>query len=443
MEDERTKVLELARQYRIQFVRLLFTDILGFLKTLAITANELETALTEGVGFDGSSIEGFARIEESDMIAMPDPATFCLLPETGTSPKKIARMFCNILLPDGSPCPEDPRYVLKRNLQRARRLGYEFYVGPELEFFYFRSENLPPEPLDSGDYFDFLPQDMASNLRKETVLTLQEVGIDVECSHHEGAPSQHEIDLRYDTAVKMADNTMMYRLLVKDVALRHGVYATFMPKPISGVNGNGMHVNQSLFHGSRNAFFDPNDSHGLSATARHYVAGLLKHVREFTLVTNQWVNSYKRLIPGFEAPVYLSWALKNRSDLIRIPVYKPGKERSVRVELRSPDPSCNPYLTFAVILSAGLEGITHEYQLAEPISENVFSMSSEQRAQAGIRQLPEDLWEAIRAAEKSSWLRTTLGDTLFTKFIANKKIEWDRYRSQVTSYELERYFSVL
>jgi len=436
-------VLEEAKRKGVKFIYLWFTDILGSLKSFAITAEELEGALERGVGFDGSSIEGFARIEESDMIAMPDPSTFCFLPYDSNELGTTARIFCNILEPDKSFYKSDPRYILKKNLERASNSGYTFYVGPELEYFYFRSPELPPKGLDKGGYFDLIPQDVARNLRKETVLTLEKMGIKVECSHHEVAPSQHEIDLRYTDALTMADNTMTYRLIVKEIALKRDVYATFMPKPIYGENGNGMHINQSLFKGERNAFFNSKNKYHLSDIAKKYIAGLLRHAPEFTLITNQWVNSYKRLVPGYEAPTYLSWALRNRSDLIRVPLYQLGKERATRVELRSPDPACNPYLTFAATLSAGLEGIEKEYESVEPVEGNVYKMSEKERKRKGIGQLPENLWEAIKLAEKSDWLRKTLGDPLFFKFIENKKIEWEKYRSQVTSYELEHYFSIL
>lgn len=439
--EDRAFVLQHARDNDIKFIRLWFTDILGQLKSFAITVEELEAALDEGMGFDGSSIEGFARIDESDMIAMPDPSTFAIIPwrprEAG-----VARMFCDIQYPDGTPFEADPRYVLRRNLKKAADLGYTFYVSPELEFFYFKSSE-KPEPLDEGGYFDMTTLDLASDLRRETVLTLEEMGIEVELSHHEGAPSQHEIDLRYTDALTMADAAMTYRLVVKEVAMKHGYYATFMPKPIADVNGSAMHVNQSLFRGERNAFFDPTDEYHLSAVARGYIAGLLRHAREITLVTNQWVNSYKRLQPGFEAPVYVSWALRNRSDLIRVPQYKPGQERATRIEYRAPDPACNPYLAFAVMLAAGLRGIEREYELPPPVSENVFRMSDEERKRRGIETLPGSLNEAIQAAENSDLLREALGDHVFNSLIENKKIEWDRYRRHITDYELQRYLPVL
>ncbi len=439
--ESRDYVLQMAREHDVKFIRLWFTDILGMLKSVAITVEELPEALEEGVGFDGSSIEGFARIDESDMIALPDPTTFAILPWRPQQ-RRVARMFCDILLPDGTPFEGDPRYILRRNLQRATQLGYTFYVGPELEYFYFARPD-GTEVLDRGGYFDLTPLDVATDLRRETVLTLEELGIMVEASHHEVAPSQHEIDLRYTDALTMADNTMTYRLVVKEVAVRNNVYATFMPKPLANENGSGMHVHQSLFKGERNAFFNPKDPYHLSPIAKSYIAGLLRHAREITLVTNQWVNSYKRLVPGFEAPVYLSWARRNRSDLIRVPEYKPGKEQATRIEYRAPDPACNPYLAFAVMLAAGLAGIEREYPCPDPVEENVFEMSEEERRQRGIDHLPGSLWEAIELAEGSQLLRETLGDHLFQSLLKNKKIEWSTYRRQVTDYEIKRYLPVL
>lgn len=438
----RKDVLRLAKEKQVRFIRLWFTDILGFLKSFAITVRELERALEDGMGFDGSSILGFVRIDESDMVAMPDPTTFRILPWK-TNDHVIAGMFCDILEPDGKPHQGDPRWVLKKNLERAAKMGFTFNVGPELEYFYFQKSTGKPEPLDSGGYFDLTPLDVASDLRKQTAVVLEELGIPVEYSHHEVAPSQHEIDLKYTDALTMADSTMLYRLVVKEVALKNGVYASFMPKPIFGVNGSGMHTHQSLFKGKRNAFFDPKDKYHLSSTAKHYIAGLMRHAREITLITNQWVNSYKRLVPGYEAPVYISWAQRNRSDLIRIPVYKPGKELATRVEYRSPDPACNPYLAFAVMLAAGLEGIEKKYPLKDPIERNVYEMSDEERKRLGIESLPEDLYEAIQITEKSDLVRRALGDHVFHQFIENKKIEWERYRARVTDYELEQYFSIL
>ena len=441
MDDQRAFVLQTCKDRDIKFIRLWFTDILGSLKSFAITVEELEKALEEGMGFDGSSIEGFARIDESDMVAMPDPATFQLIPWR-PSERGVARMFCDVLLPNGEPFEGDPRYVLKRNLKRATELGYTFYVGPELEFFYFKSAE-GTEPLDPGGYFDLTPLDAASDLRRQTVLTLEEMGIGVKYSHHEVAPSQHEIDLRYTDALTMADNAMTYRLVVKEIALANGVYATFMPKPIASENGSGMHTHQSLFEGERNAFFDESAPYHLSAIAKSYIAGLMRHARELTLVTNQWVNSYKRLVAGYEAPVYVTWARRNRSDLVRIPEYKPGKEMATRIEYRAPDPACNPYLAFAAMLAAGLAGIEHEYPLREPSEGNVFEMTAEERTALDIDLLPGTLDEAIRATEESELMRECLGEHVFESLLKNKRIEWDAYRAHVTDFELERYLGVL
>jgi glutamine synthetase len=441
-EESKEYVLKTAKEHDVKFIRLWFTDILGMLKSFAITVEELEGALEDGMGFDGSSIEGFARIDESDMVALPDPDTFQLVPWRPLEHRAVARMFCDIIKPGGEPFEGDPRYVLKKNLKRAADLGYTFYVGPELEYFYFK-ESSGTEALDAGGYFDMTTLDAATDLRRETVLNLEELGIGVEYSHHEVAPSQHEIDMRYTDALTMADNVMTYRLVVKQIALNHGVYATFMPKPVFGINGSGMHVHQSLFKGGRNAFFDPKDSYHLSQTARSYIAGLLKHAPALTAITNQWVNSYKRLVPGYEAPVYLSWARRNRSDLIRVPEYKPGKENATRVEFRSPDPACNPYLAFSVMLAAGLDGIEKGLQAPEPIEENVYEMSEAEREKRGIGTLPPDLLEAIHLTEQSEVVRKALGDHVFQNFITNKKIEWDQYRTQVTEYELSKYLPIL
>ena len=441
MDDQRAFVLQNCKEHDIKFIRLWFTDILGSLKSFAITVGELEQALEEGMGFDGSSIEGFARIDESDIVAMPDATTFQALPWRPQE-RGVARMFCDILHPDGTAFEGDPRYVLKRNLKRAADLGFTFYVGPELEFFYFRNAE-GTEVLDAGGYFDLTPLDVASDLRRQTVLTLEDMDIGVEYSHHEVAPSQHEIDLRYTDALTMADSAMTYRLVVKEVALANGVYATFMPKPIATENGCGMHTNQSLFKGDRNVFFSPDDPYHLSPIAKAYIAGLMRHARELTLITNQWVNSYKRLVPGYEAPVYITWARRNRSDLVRVPECKPGKDMATRIEYRAPDPACNPYLAFAVMLAAGLEGIEREYPLPEPTEENVFEMTDEERRERGIALLPGSLHEAIQAAEESKLVRRCLGDHVFESLIKNKKIEWEAYRTHVTDFERERYLSIL
>jgi len=436
-------VLKVARENNVKFIRLWFTDILGFLKSVAVTIAQLEDALETGVSFDGSAIQGFARRVESDMRALPDPDTFKLLPWRRGEQGTVASMFCDIVNPDGTPYEGDPRWVLKRTLQRAASLGYTFYVGPELEFFYFKSSRGTPETLDEGSYFDLTPQDVANDIRRDTILTLEEMGIDVDFSHHEAAHSQHEIDLRYTDALTMADNTMTFRLVVKEIAQKYGVYATFMPKPLQDQNGSAMHLNTSLFHGSRNLFHDPEDPEHLSGTARSYIAGLLAHIHELGLVLNQWVNSYKRLVPGYEAPVYVTWAWQNRSDLIRIPALVPGREDAVRVELRSPDPACNPYLAFACILAAGLDGIEKGYQLPLPMDRDVAQMTGPERKEAGVRSLPADLHEAIENAEASDLLRRTLGEHVFHSLIENKRLEWNRYRSRVTDFELEEYLPIL
>jgi glutamine synthetase len=441
-DQEKEQVLKLAKDHDVKFIRLWFTDILGVLKSFAITIDELETALDEGMGFDGSSIQGYARIDESDMVAKPDPTTFQLLPWRPKE-KAVARMFADIYEPDGTPYKGDPRWALKRNLKKAQDQGYTFNVGPELEYFYFKSPEGKPEPLDKGGYFDLIPLDYATDLRRETILSLEAMGIRVEYSHHEVAPSQHEIDLRYTDALSMADNAMTYRLVVKEVALSHGVYASFMPKPIFGQNGSGMHTHQSLFKGDKNAFYDPKDEFHLSKIAKSYMAGILKHAKEISAITSQWVNSYKRLVPGYEAPVYIAWARRNRSSLVRVPMYKPGKEKATRIELRCPDPACNPYLAFAVMLAAGLKGIEKGYELPPPVEEDIFEMSEQQRIEHGIDALPGSLAEAIQYTEKSDLVKETLGDHIFQKFIENKKIEWDQYRIHVSQYEIEKYLPIL
>ncbi|MGI5819970.1 MAG: glutamine synthetase family protein [Armatimonadota bacterium] len=441
-EADAEAAVKQAYERNVKFVRLWFTDVLGFLKSFAITVENLEEAIRSGRGFDGSSIQGFARIDESDMIAMPDPSTFSILPWRG-SETPVGRMFCDIQHPDGRPYEFDPRYVLRKNLRRAEEMGLICYVGPELEYFYFRSPKGPIETLDEGGYFDLTPLDVASDLRRDTVLTLQEMGVKVDYSHHEVAPSQHEIDLDYTDALTMADQAMTYRFVVKEVALQHNVYATFMPKPLANENGSGMHVHMSLFRGDENIFFDADDEHGLSMDCKHFIAGMLEHAREITMVTNQWVNSYKRLVPGYEAPVYLSWALRNRSDLIRIPGYEPGNPRATRLEYRAPDPACNPYLAFAAMLAAGLEGMEKKYEPRAPVEANCYEMSPEERSERGIGSLPASLGEAIIHAERSDVLRRALGEELHEKLLENKRIEVDRYRLQVTSWELEEYLPVL
>ena len=439
--DEREFVLRSARDNDVKFLRLWFTDILGSLKGFAITVDDLEDAIDQGVGFDGSSIEGFARIDESDMRAFPDPATFTILPWRPRQ-NAVARMFCDIRTPQGEPFRGDPRYALKRNLERLAKAGYTYYVGTELEFFYL-NDSTSPQPLDQSGYFDQLTSHPAADLRRDTVLNLDDMGIPVKYSHHEAAHSQHEIDLQYTDALTMADNVMTAKLVIKELAQLQGAYASFMPKPMSGVNGSGMHTHQSLFSGNRNAFFDPDDDHHLSAVGKRFIAGLLHHAPEITLVTNQWVNSYKRLVPGYEAPVYISWAHVNRSDLIRVPAYKPGYESSVRVEYRAPDPACNSYLAFSAMLAAGLKGIQENYPVPPAVEGNVFLMAEDERQSRGIKTLPSSLGEAIALAEESALLQDALGEHICKSFIQNKKIEWEEYRSTVTDYEVSRYLPML
>ncbi|MDQ7780416.1 MAG: glutamine synthetase family protein [Planctomycetota bacterium] len=437
----RKDVLKAIKEKNVKFVKIWFTDILGYLKSFTVSPRELDKAFDEGLGFDGSSVEGFVRIDESDMVAIPDPTTFQIVP-WHTGDDAVGRMFADIRQPDGSPFEGDPRYILKKNLAEAAKLGYTFYAGPELEFFYFKSKQRP-EVLDEGGYFDLLPRDEALDLRRETVRALEAMGIEVEMDHHECAPSQHEIDLRYKDALTMADQVMTYKLTVKEIAQQHDMHASFMPKPLQGHNGSGMHTHMSIFKDGRNLFFDPKDKYHLSAMAKHFIAGLLRHVCAFTAVTNQWVNSYKRLVPGYEAPVYLSWARRNRSDLIRVPMYKPGKENATRVELRSPDPACNPYLAFSVMLAAGLEGVHKKYPAPEPIEENVYEMGPEERKKRGIGSLPGSLIEALQLTEQSELVKRALGAHTFKHFIENKQYEWDRFRIHITNYELNNYLPVL
>ncbi len=434
-------VMDMVKEYNVKFIRLWFTDILGQLKSFAITREELNTAFDEGMGFDGSSIKGYARIDESDMIAKPDPSTFQLIPWRPKE-KAVGRMFCDIMNPDGTPYEGDPRYALKRNLARLKEHGYTFNLGPELEFFYFEDSH-GTKVLDEGGYFDLTTLDAASDLRRETVLTLEDMGIKVEYSHHEVAPSQHEIDLRYAEALQMADNVMTYRIVVKEIASQYGCYATFMPKPIFGQNGNGMHTHQSLFKGNKNVFHDADDQYYLSDIAKKYIAGILRHAPEITAFANQWVNSYKRLVPGYEAPVYIAWARRNRSALVRVPLYKPGKEKATRIELRSPDPACNPYLAFSVMLAAGLEGIEKGYELPDPVEKDIYELSVEEREELGIGSLPGNLIQAIEIAEQSDVIKKALGDHIFNNFIMNKKIEWNEYRTKVHPCEIEKYLPIL
>ena len=440
MPQKTEDVLRTAKDQGIDVIRLWFSDILGTIKGLAITPRELEYALAHGLGFDGSSIEGFARIHESDLMAHPDPDTFTILPDGRGY--KSARMICDLKTPDGRPYEGDTRYILRRNLEKAAAMGYTMNVGPELEFFIFK-DNKSPEIIDHGGYFDASIQEKGTELRQRCIFALEEMGIPVEYSHHEVAPSQHEIDLRYAEALIMADRCLTYRFIIKEVVQEAGYYATFMPKPIFGVNGSGMHVHQSLFKGSRNAFFDPEKPYNLSDTARHYMAGLLKYVPEMTLVFNQTVNSYKRMVSGFEAPVYICWGQMNRSTLVRVPRIREGHENSTRLELRSADPVANPYLTFALMLAAGMKGMEDQLMPPEPMEDDIFELSPKQLQERQIDLLPANLFEAIQLTENSTLVRETLGDHVFEKFIENKKIEWNDWRRQVTDYEVNRYLPIL
>jgi glutamine synthetase len=440
--EKRREVLERVSGEQIEFVLLWFTDIEGHLKSFAITPGELEGALDDGMGFDGSSITGFNAIEESDMVAIPEPDTFQLMPwKEGET--KVARMICDVVTPDGESYEGDSRHVLRRALERMKSMGFDtFNVGPELEYFYFKSSE-GTETLDEGGYFAMTTMDAASDLRQETVKALEHMGIPIEYVHHEVGPSQHEIDMRFAPALDMADHTLTYRLIVKEIAAKHGVYATFMPKPIFGENGSGMHTHQSLFQNGRNAFFDTDDQWHLSDVGKAFIAGQLRHAREIAAVFAQWVNSYKRLVPGYEAPVYVAWSQRNRSALIRIPLYKPGSEQATRAEIRCPDPACNPYLTFACLLHAGLEGIEQGYELPEPMETNLYHLTAEQRRERGIVSLPETLGEAIDELAGSDLARKALGSHIFDNFVRLKRKEWDDYRVQLTEWEMERYLKVL
>ncbi len=441
-EEARRDVLARVEQEGVQFVLLWFTDLEGHLKSFAITPGELADALDDGMGFDGSSITGFNAIEESDMVAIPDPGTFQLMPwKEGET--KVARMICDVVTPDGEPYEGDPRYVLRRALDRMREMGFDtFNVGPELEYFLFKSSS-GVETLDEGGYFAMTTLDAATELRQETIHALESMGIPIEYAHHEVGPSQHEIDMRFAPALEMADHTITYRLIVKEIAAKNGVYATFMPKPIFGENGSGMHTHMSLFKDGRNQFFDGDDRWHLSDVAKGFIAGQLHHAREISAVFAQWVNSYKRLVPGYEAPVYVAWSQRNRSALIRIPLYKPGSEQATRAEIRCPDPACNPYLTFACLLQAGLEGIERGYELPEPMETNLYHLTAEQRRERGIVSLPETLGEAVDELSRSELVRRALGPHIFDRYVELKRKEWDEYRVQLTSWELERYLAVL
>src|SRR3954471_22932643 len=440
MERQQDYVLRTVEERKVRIIQLWFTDVLGIPKAVAITPAELENALEEGMTFDGSAIDGFSRVQESDVLARPDPKTFQILP-LFSDDVSVARVFCDVTHFDGTPFEGDPRNVLRRTLEKARGLGFSFYAAPEIEFFYFANNDpsTKPRPLDQGSYFDLTVADTATSLRKRTVLTLEDMGIPVEYSQHEDAPSQHEIDLRYTDALTMADTVMTVRMVAKEIAHQAGLYASFMPKPLAGVQGSGMHTHFSLFEGDTNAFHDEADEHQLSEVGKRFIAGLLRHAPEITAVTNQLVNSYKRLIVGYEAPVYVTWARNNRSALVRVPVTKSGKQSSTRIEYRSPDPACNPYLAYSVLLAAGLKGIREGYELPPEASANVFEMTPEERAAEGIRPLPQSLSEALDVMERSELVAECLGEHIFEWFLRNKRAEWFDYKSQVTQFELDRY----
>lgn len=446
MDKQQEFVLRALEERDVRFVRLWFTDVLGFLKSVAVAPAELEGAFAEGIGFDGSAIEGFARVTEADMLAKPDPSTFQILPWRGET-MGTARMFCDINMPDGSASFADPRHVLKRTLSKAADLGFTFYTHPEIEFYLFKSlvgePGSTPEPVDSSGYFDHTPQGIGNDFRREAITMLESMGISVEFSHHEGGPGQQEIDLRYADALSTADNIMTFRVVVKEVALTQGIYASFMPKPLSDQPGSGMHTHMSLFEGDRNAFFEGGAQYQLSKTGRAFIAGLLRHAGEITAVTNQWVNSYKRLAVGDEAPSFVSWGHNNRSALVRVPMYKPHKGQSSRVEFRSLDSAANPYLAFALMLAAGLKGIEEGYELPAEVEDDIWSLTSRERKALGIKPLPGSLAEAISAMEDSELVAETLGEHVFDFFLRNKRAEWQDYRRQVTPFELNKLLPVL
>jgi glutamine synthetase len=435
-------VKAIVAERKVRFINFWFTDILGQLKSFSINAAELDAAFEHGIAFDGSSITGFNAIEESDMIAMPDASTFAVLPWRPEE-QGVGRIFCDILTPERTPYEGDPRHILRRAVQRAKDLGFDaFNVGPELEYFLFR-DAAGTEPLDTGGSFDLTTLDAGSGARRDTAIALEQLGIHVEYSHHEAGPSQHEIDIRYADALKMADDCVTYRITVKELALSYGWHATFMPKPLFGENGSGMHTHQSLFAGGKNAFFDRDDHYHLSAAGKGFIAGQLRHAREICSIFAQWVNSYKRLVPGYEAPVYVAWSRRNRSALVRVPLFHPGNEAAMRMELRCPDPACNPYLTFAALLQAGLEGIEKGYELPEPMERNLYHLTPEERRRLGIEQLPETLGAAVELTADSELALRTLGEHTFNRYIEIKRREWDEYRVQVTPWELDRYLQIL
>jgi glutamine synthetase len=441
MNKQAEYVLRTVEERGIRFIRLWFTDVQGFLKSVSISPAELEVAFEEGMTFDGSSIDGYARIQEADMLAKPDPSTFTVLPWRTEQP--VARMFCDIHTPEDEPFLGDPRTVLKRNPERASEMGYTFNAAPELEFFYFKDSGPEPVVLDRGGYFDLTPLDVAQEYRRNTINALEHMGIPIEHSHHEVSPSQHEIIARYTDALTMADNIMTSRLTVKEVALQQGIYATFMPKPLEDYDGSGMHLHVSLFEGDTNAFHEPGTPGGLSKVGQAFIAGLLRHAAEMTAVTNQWVNSYKRLVAGYDAPIYISWARNNQSALVRIPSVKKGKPSSVRVEYRAPDAACNPYLALSVILAAGLAGIREGYELPPEVAADVHRLTPAERAAAGAKRLPETLSEALDLMEGSELVAEALGEHVFDWFLRNKRSEWDQFQHHVSRFELETYLPIL
>jgi len=443
MEERRSSqqdyVLKTIEERGVRLIRLWFTDVLGQHKSVAISPAELEAVFDEGLQFDGSAIDGFSRIQESDVLARPDASTFELLPWAAED-EPSGTIFCDITNLDGSPFAGDPRQVLRRNIEKARESGFEMFCAPEVEFFYFADNNTSiPQPLDKASYFDLTTADISSDLRKRTLHMLEALSIPVEYSFHEDSPSQHEIDLQYTDAMAMADSVMTLRLAVKKIAMESGVYATFMPKPLNGIQGSGMHTHLSLFKDDANAFYDPDSENGLSKVAQRFIAGLLHHAREISAVTNQLINSYKRINEGYEAPRYVSWAHNNRSALIRVPVTKPGKPDSTRIEYRALDPACNPYLAFSVLLAAGLRGVEEKMELPKEATTNLYNLTRSEQHDLGVARLPASLNEALDEMEESSLVREALGDHIFEWFLRNKRAEWDHYQQQVTPFELERY----
>jgi len=439
-------VLRALEERDVRFVRLWFTDVLGFLKSVAVAPAELEGAFAEGIGFDGSAIEGFARVYEADMLLLPDPSSFQILPWRGGEGPATARMFCDVVMPDGSPSYSDPRFVLKRTLAKAAEKGFTFYTHPEIEFYLFKDTpqaGVDPVPVDRSGFFDHTAQSHGSDFRREAITMLEAMGISVEFSHHEGGPGQQEIDLRYADALSTADNIMTFRTVIREVALSQGIWASFMPKPFTTHPGSGMHTHVSLFEGDQNAFYEAGAEYQLSQTGRRFIAGILKHAPEISVVTNQWVNSYKRMMFGGEAPSYICWGHNNRSAMVRVPMYKPLKGNSTRVELRTIDAACNPYLAFAAVLAAGMKGIEEGYELPREAEDDVWNLTERERKSLGIEPLPKNLNEAIEVAERSELLADTLGENVFEFFLRNKRAEWDEYRGQVSVFERDQMLPVI